>query len=169
MALTSEAVNSALRRLASRYSEELQRCLGEDLVSVVLFGSVARGEASATSDVDLLIIVRELPRGRFLRKERLRAADEKIAPVLEDLWARGIDASFCRILKTREEALRVVPLYLDLVEDAVFLVDKDDFFRTLMSRLRNRLQEMGAKRISSGGIRYWDLKPDLKPFERFSI
>ncbi|MEJ5293574.1 MAG: nucleotidyltransferase domain-containing protein [Candidatus Methanosuratincola sp.] len=169
MPLSVETVNSRLFTLATDYSKELLSCLGDELVSVVLFGSVARGEASASSDVDLFIVIRDLPKGRFVRKERLRAADQKIAPALEALWEEGIDTSFCRILKTPEEAERIVPIYLDLVEDAVFLVDKGDFLRTVLSNLRRRLQEIGARRLTLGKIRYWDLKPDFKPLERFTI
>ena len=35
---------------------------GRDLVSVVLFGSFARGDAHPHSDVDLLLVVENLPR-----------------------------------------------------------------------------------------------------------
>ena len=39
----------------------LQSRWGEQLVSVVLFGSWARGEARAESDIDLLIISEHFP------------------------------------------------------------------------------------------------------------
>ncbi|MEL9940841.1 MAG: nucleotidyltransferase domain-containing protein [Ignisphaera sp.] len=41
--------------------------LGDNLVSVVVFGSVARCEARRDSDIDLLIVVREAPRSRLRR------------------------------------------------------------------------------------------------------
>jgi hypothetical protein len=162
-------VNRKLAKLASDYSKALMQCLGEDLISVVLYGSVARQEASHTSDIDLLIIVKGLPKGQFARKGSLIEVDGKIAPALQALSSYGIDASFSRILKTPEEALRIVPLYLDLVEDAVLLLDREGFFETILLQVRDGLKRLGARRISSGRVRYWDLKPDLKPGERFGI
>jgi predicted nucleotidyltransferase len=38
--------------------ESLKRILKENLVSVVLFGSVARGEAGEGSDIDLLVVTK---------------------------------------------------------------------------------------------------------------
>ncbi|MCC6622515.1 MAG: nucleotidyltransferase domain-containing protein [Deltaproteobacteria bacterium] len=54
------------RALAARLDE----VYGEELVSVVLFGSVARGTAHATSDIDLLIVFRTLPHGHEPRFRR---------------------------------------------------------------------------------------------------
>ena len=162
-------VNLKLNQLASDYTRILNRYVGADLVSVVLFGSVARKEAAAMTDVDLLIIVKNLPKGQFARKEQLIEPDEGIAPALEALSEEGIHASFSRILKTPEEASHFIPLYLDLVEDAILLFDRDNFFEIILSGIRDRLKALGARRLSSGRIRYWDLKPDLKPGERFSL
>jgi len=169
MVLDVLEVNRKLLKLASDYSDALLQCLGEDLISVVLYGSVARQEASHTSDIDLLIIAEGLPKGQFARKKRLIRADEKISPALQALSADGIDASFTRILKTPKEASRIVPLYLDLVEDAVLLLDRQDFFKNILSQVRDSLKRLGARRISSGRIRYWDLKPDIESGERFGI
>jgi predicted nucleotidyltransferase len=162
-------VNRKLSKLASDYSNALVQCLGEDLISVVLYGSVARQEASHTSDIDLLIIVQGLPKGQFARKQSLTKADEKIYPAIQSLWSDGIDTSFTRILKTPEEASHIVPLYLDMVEDAVLLLDRKSFFKGILSQVRDSLTRLGARRISSGRIRYWDLKPDLESGERFVI
>jgi len=40
--------------LAKLYTEALKRHFGGRLVSVVLYGSAARGDYTATSDIDLL-------------------------------------------------------------------------------------------------------------------
>lgn len=42
---------------ASAFAERVDRRLGDDVVRVVLFGSVARGEPGAASDVDVLVVV----------------------------------------------------------------------------------------------------------------
>ncbi|MEW6049226.1 MAG: nucleotidyltransferase domain-containing protein, partial [Bacillota bacterium] len=54
-------LNRDLRRLAEAYALAAREVLGDNLTSVVLFGSVARGEAGPGSDVDLLVVCRELP------------------------------------------------------------------------------------------------------------
>src|SRR5579862_8219136 len=66
---------SALRQLADEYTRLLGALFGDTLVSVVLFGSVARGDATPNSDIDLLIIASGLPAGRLARQDRLRDAD----------------------------------------------------------------------------------------------
>jgi len=45
----------------------LQTGLGERLISIVLFGSRARGDAHVDSDWDLLVIARDLPQKAFTR------------------------------------------------------------------------------------------------------
>ncbi len=47
---------------------------GERLVSLAVFGSVARGTQRFDSDVDCLLVVRDLPPGRMRRVEEFRTA-----------------------------------------------------------------------------------------------
>jgi uncharacterized protein len=56
-----------------------------------------------------------------------------------------------------------------MVEDARVLYDKGDFFVRQLARLRQRLTELGAKRIWKGNAWYWDLKPDYRPGEVFEL
>lgn len=49
-----------------------------------------------------------------------------------------------------------------MVEDAIIAYDKDDFFKNILENLRNRLKELGSKRISMGKRWYWILKPDYR-------
>jgi predicted nucleotidyltransferase len=151
-----------LRRLAERYAHLLEETLGERLVSVVLFGSVARGDARPTSDLDLLIVAEGLPSGQFARKRTLTAADAQFEPELAAAARDGIDTHLARIVRTPTEAARTIPLYLDLTEDAVLLVDRGGFFADVLARLRERLRQLGSRRVWQNGTWYWDLKPDFK-------
>ena len=157
--------NRLLRAAAERYAELVRGALGENLVSVVLFGSVARGEAGANSDIDFLIVAEELPAGRFARLRLLEGADREFEPDLDRLRALGLDPRLARLVRTRTEAATLVPLYLDLVEDARLLYDPAGFFRSVLARLKASLQRLGSERRMRGKVRYWVLKPDAAPGE----
>lgn len=165
----TEGLNESLSELAVIYTEALKESLGESLVAVVLFGSVARREATAVSDIDLLLIASDLPDGRLARQQRLEAVDERLEPRLQRLRQQGILTDFCPILKTPAEARRMTPLYLDFVEDAVILYERGTFFSTILATLRRSLERLGARRLKRGQIRYWDLKPDYRPGEVFEL
>lgn len=165
----SGPVNAELRRLAVEYGAHVQAVLGDRLISIVLFGSVARGDASPSSDLDLFIVARDLPRGHFARKRLLAAADAAFEAALRAAQDRGIDTRLARIVRTPSEAERVVPLYLDMTEDAVLLYDRDGFFATVLERVRSSLRRLGARRIRRGKSWYWDLKPDFKPGDVIEI
>lgn len=165
MEIPGESLSHRLRALAEDYAEALRRSLGERLVAVVLFGSVARGEATRTSDVDLLVVVEGLPPRRFERYACLEAADRAVEPQVRALWRQGIPVEISVILKTPEEASRITPLYLDLTEDACILYEREPLISSVLERLRERLRALGAQRKRQGSFRYWDLKPDLQPGE----
>ena len=165
---TADACDS-LRGAADTYTRLLERELGSELVAVVLFGSVARGEATAGSDIDLLVVCETLPAGRFARLDRLARVDREFEDELRRLRARGVDTRVVPLLKTRQEAERVVPLYLDMVEDAKLLVDRDGFFAGVLAGLRERLAALGAERRRRGAVRYWILKRDFRPGERIEL
>ena len=62
--MSLEILSDAERRTLDAYGGVLRERLGDDLLAVRVFGSVARGEASwegmpSRSDLDLLVLVRE--------------------------------------------------------------------------------------------------------------
>jgi predicted nucleotidyltransferase len=167
--LGSSDVSHALHDVAARYAKILETVLEANLVSVVLYGSVARREATATSDIDLFVVCEHLPEGRFARLESLQPIERQLGSVLTGLRAGGIDTRLAVIARTRSEAARTVPLYLDMVEDAQILYDRDGFFAGVLARLRTRLRELGAERRRRGRVRYWVLKPDYVPGEVITL
>jgi predicted nucleotidyltransferase len=128
-----------------------------NLISVVVFGSVARGEAGKESDVDLLVVADNLS-DRYERFKLFDKAEEKLESKKKELRKDGYQIFFSPIIKSKEEAEFLTPLYLDLVEDAVILKDEGDFFKKIMERLRRRLRELQAQRVKLGKKWYWILK-----------
>ncbi|QDA31139.1 nucleotidyltransferase domain-containing protein [Thermococcus indicus] len=49
------------REVAEAFARDVRKLLGDNLVETILFGSVARGEQSEESDVDILVVVRDYP------------------------------------------------------------------------------------------------------------
>lgn len=151
--------------LAQRVADACRAQFGERLVSVAVFGSVGRRTPRPDSDVDLLVVLDDLPHGRFARQEVFEPVEQAVAPFVASLRQRGIEAELSPILKTRAEVEAGSPLFLDMVEDARILYDPGGFLTARLERLRKRLGELGARRIRYGGAWYWDLKPDYRPGE----
>jgi predicted nucleotidyltransferase len=134
----------------------------DDLISVVLYGSIARGDNRNDSDVDLLIIIKNLPKDSMLKRIRLFETKVEDKLNLDEYWKNGYYISLSPILKTPEEAEKISPLYLDMVYDAIILYDKNQFFTKILQKLKERLKELGAERVKMGKKWYWVLKKDSK-------
>ena len=140
----------------ARYLDLLDARFGGDVVSVVVFGSRARGAARAGSDLDLLVVARGLPVRRWARYEPFLSAARAVSD--EFAGAQSV------IALTPEEATTVRPYYLGMLSGHITLRDRDHFFESVLARLQGRLHELGARRyVDADGYEYWDLKPDWKP------
>lgn len=157
------------RSLVSKILKVLLSMFGDRLVSLIVYGSVARGDAKQSSDLDLLIMVEGLPKSRFDRNKIFDMVEDLLIKDLEDLHASGCHVVLSPILKTPEEARKISSLYLDMVEDAVIVYDKNRFFESILVRLSRKLKELGAERVWVGKKWYWKLRKDLKPGEEIVI
>ena len=109
----------------------------------------------------MLIVVEDLPKSRFERLSMYMKAEERLDDLLNKLLNEGYAVTISPILKTRE-AMRVSPLYLDMVEDAIIVYDKKRFFEGILRRLRKKLKELGAERVWVDRRWYWILKRDYR-------
>jgi len=164
----------ALSEWACRWKRELtQACedhYGEKLMSVILYGSVARKNWNAHSDLDFLVVARDLPRGRFARVRDFAEVETRLDGLLEATHQAGWWIELSPVFKKPEEVEVGSPLFLDMVEDAELLLDRGDFFKKYLEGLHGRLEQMKAKRIWSGDLMWhWDLKPDWKKGDRIEI
>ncbi len=150
--------------------EQICLVFGDGLVSVVLYGSAARAETRDVSDIDLLIICEDVPGKRSARHELLKKVRGGVRDTVNALYEQGRHVQIMPILKSREEARYHSPLYLDMVEDAKLLYDRDGFFAGVLEEIRQNLEANGARRVYvKGGGWYWDLKPGARFGERIEI
>ena len=145
---------------------------GENLLSVVVFGSIARGEETPESDIDLLVVSRSFSESLSDRMDQL----VKILIQLEKteqhkkMRRKGINTWIQFHPLNPEEAKLHRPIYLDMVEDSIIIYDKDKLIETTLTNLKRKLRELGAKRIFlKDGSWYWDLKPDIQRGEVIEV
>ncbi len=158
-----------VERIVSRLLTACRETFGEDLVSLVLFGSVARGTAGPDSDLDVLIVADALPDGRVARVRQFLAVERRLEADLRAARLAGWNVELSPVLKTPAEVAEGSPLFLDMVDDARLLADRGGFMRRTLDDLRARLEARGARRVWRGNAWYWDLKPDYRPGEVFEI
>jgi hypothetical protein len=154
--------------ILDRLRAELVAHYGPRLVSVAVFGSVGRGTPRWDSDIDVLIVARDLPRGRTARVEEFLPVEARIESWLSATSA-GEPVTLSPVFKTPAEVEAGSPLFLDMIDDARLLHDPDGFFQQSLDNFRRRLDVLGARRIWRGNAWYWEIKPDLKPGEVFTL
>ena len=123
--------------------DTLKSHLGQDLRSVILFGSRARQQASGTSDYDVLIVADNLPQEPIARLRKIRLA---LAEVLIPVNT---------VTKTPEEMDRqLTPLLLDVCVDGQCLYG-EDFFEPRRAKALAALKASGLKRKRRGKTSSW--------------
>jgi predicted nucleotidyltransferase len=153
-----EPYKSLLEKLTKLLQEEFQ----DRLVSVVLYGSVARGDNRKDSDIDLLLVIRDLPKTMTERVILFDKVERKLDDDIMRLMDEGYYVTFSPVLKTPEEAVRFSPIYMDMIEDAIILYDRDGFFRKVLEKTRKRLKELGFERVWLSEKSWYWRKRDYK-------
>jgi predicted nucleotidyltransferase len=144
---------------------ELRRRLSDlptYIKAVLLFGSIARGEANEYSDVDLLILHSDLPIIDLVERRRYlyRLIIERLGDVFDSITL--IDMSLDEFLKPDV----VTPLLLNIYVDAVVILDRVGVIEGFLSNVRRKVVEVGLKKVKDGKAYYWILP---KPLEKVRI
>lgn len=120
---------SPYQDLAEQLCHACKRHYGTRLVSVALFGSVARGTPQFDSDLDVLIVADDLAQGRMKRAREFERIEAALAPTLDSMRLSGIAVELSPVFKTPAEIEQGSPLLLDMTEDAHILYDRAGFWR----------------------------------------
>jgi len=134
-----------VREVSKEVVASLKEGLGKKLVSVILFGSRARGESDESSDWDLLVLAEGLPEVTLTRYQFLK----RLIPAV---W-RG---RFSILAKTPEEFESCLsPLWLDIALDGLILYDPKGFAGDRLNRLKRLIRDEGLIRDSIGKDLVW--------------
>ncbi|MDG6027961.1 MAG: nucleotidyltransferase domain-containing protein [Candidatus Brocadia sp.] len=157
--------------LLKDFIQILKKRFKEDIISVVLFGSVARGNAKKESDIDLCLIIKNLPKSRFQRNRLLSSplADLREMHSYKELRMKGYFPDISPILYTPEERQDTKPIFLDMVEDGEILLDNGTF-RDKRNDIKKRMSKLNSRKVMcEDGTWYWELKPGMKLGEVFTL
>jgi len=118
--------------------KELIKEYGENLVSAVIFGSVARNTFTEESDIDLLILCKRVPKSRMERLKKFEKVEDKITKLAEKL---GIENLEINPIITTLKKIEGNPILLDLMRSSKILYDKDARFSKYLSLLRKKIED----------------------------
>lgn len=126
--------------------------------AVLLFGSMARGEAGERSDLDLLILHKGLKiKDPIIRRRYLyKLIKELIGSFYENITI--IDMELERFLKPKE----ITALLLNIYFDAVVIYDKTSFIQKFLEKTREKIVKSGLKRIKDDKTYRWMLPEPMK-------
>ena len=136
---------------------KLVRRLGDRVVAVALFGSRARGESSAYSDYDFLVVVR----GMNSRDRRFRIYDPLYRVLKRDVTV--VDISEEDIFN---ENLEINSLLLNIAFDGVILYDPSGRLASLFRRIKQAVKGKLIRYKNRDGKYDWKpVEGVLKPIE----
>lgn len=145
---------------------------GEKTSAIVIFGSVARGDYSSLSDIDLLAMLREVEGSQGRRLDEFFEVSKRFegSKIYQEAREKRLPHHVQPVILSIDELREHPPLLLDLTTDALVLFDKDRIFQEEIEQVKRRLKELGARKVLLGRNRwYWILKPDLKRGETVTI
>ena len=132
---------------------EIQRLILKSLpfeiVGIILFGSVARGEATSESDFDLLIV---LPSDQEINRNLYREWDKSVAAQASRLVDRVVNPHFVSL---PSDIYAVGSLWFEVSLDGVILFDKMGDVSKALSTIRHRIAAGEIARHDSHGQIYW--------------
>lgn len=124
---------------------ESKKSLPFDIVAILLFGSWVKGTETPDSDIDLLIVAEGINSKRHRR-------GREIAYIKHCLPALSLDI----LLFTKEEVVSNFrnhnPLFLDITEEGIIILDREDFLRDLILKTKEYIRQKGIKRFRDGWV-----------------
>lgn len=114
-----------------------------DVSGVVAFGSRVRGEATPDSDFDLLVVA------SGINPKRHRRADE-ISQIKRYLWTLPLDILLLTPEEVRSNFQNHNPLFLDIAEEGLVILDSQGFLQTLINETREYIKIAGLKKLGDG-------------------
>ena len=131
----------------------------DNLVSLAIYGSYARDEARLNSDIDLFIILKHKKGLKSTIEVFYENVEKKIEEEQTVLYTQyGINMELSPFILSKEEAKYFHPIYLDMIDNAEIIYDKDNFFKQILNSVSELKTKHGYKKEPVGNTFLWDIK-----------
>lgn len=131
----------------------------EALVSLVIYGSYARDEARLNSDIDLFIILKHKNGLKSTLEVFYENIEKNIEAELTVLYTKyGINMELSPFILSKEEANYFHTLYLDMIDNAKIIYDKDNFFKQILKSVSELKTKYNFRKEPVGNTFLWDMK-----------
>ena len=130
----------------------LLRVHGSKIISVALFGNAARGEEDERSDMNFIVVVRELPSSlerRYLLYEPIYEALNKGAEDIRDITILDVDES-----DIFNDKLEVGPLLMNIAWDAKIIYDPEGKLLKFVNTVKRLVEAAGLDRYKTNESKY---------------
>jgi len=116
-----------------------------DITGVVGFGSRAKGKATSDSDIDVLVIAEGINPKRHRRWK-------EITRIKHYLKGLPVDILLLTQQETNSNFRNHNPLFLDIAEDGVIMIDKDKFLESWVEETKEYIKRKGIKKLREGWL-----------------
>lgn len=119
-----KSFRTALNKLVSKY----RNTLNDNLITLIIFGSVAKGTARRGSDMDIFVIVKNKPNEKT--RKLLRQASYEVSDIFTEISQEYIytQNNFMENYNIGDDFL------INVMSDGIILFDKDNFFSNYLSK-----------------------------------
>ncbi|QQG47476.1 MAG: nucleotidyltransferase domain-containing protein [Candidatus Woesebacteria bacterium] len=137
------------QRLLDIFKTEIDKRLGDKILSLVIFGSVSRGEAKGSSDIDIFTffdnskikrnelneILTSIILGLRKTDEYMKLTDKKIYPEIYPF------------LISKSKARDYLWVSFDATEQGLIIKDTGDFAKDLIKEIKTKIGNIGGRRV----------------------
>ncbi len=122
------ALNERFRTAVTNFSKDCERILRDNLVSIIVFGSVVKGKATKYSDIDILVIVHKTL--TEVARDELHKSFSKIL----DVFAKITQEVVLTEKEFMEDYERGDDFLFNVMKDGVIVFDRDNFYAKFLFR-----------------------------------
>ena len=134
-----------IQNISRQIKKKVRKLSGIEIVSLAIFGSVARRENSADSDIDLLIVAEGIAKKRIQRiPDMIKIKRELNLEFPPDILLVSKD-------ECQSNFRNHNPLYLDIAFDAEIIYDDTGFLKNLIEETREYVNSNNIRR----GVSSW--------------
>ncbi|CAB3393227.1 DNA polymerase beta domain protein region [Kyrpidia spormannii] len=142
--------------------ERVQKYYADRLLAFAIYGSYARRENRMNSDLDLLIVLREAS----IRRERIEEFITEVEMFCEseaqELYEQdGVLCDLSPMLLVEEEALQFQPIYSDMAESCVIILDREGLLQRILVSVQSLLHETHARKVRLNNTWEWQYEKFL--------